>query len=81
MTFEASISTHAGGVTAKLIPDANRVLVEVQGMVTRAEIEQTTPRLLQHLANRSGLPVRHGGRCYYPRPTTARNDAQAWGEA
>jgi hypothetical protein len=79
MTFEASINTPGGGVTARLEPSLNRVEVETHGTPTPAEIEEATPRLLEHLATRSGLPVRYGGKVYRPMPMPL-HDPALWGD-
>jgi hypothetical protein len=79
MMFEASITIGTGGVTARLMPADNRVEIEVHNTPTPEQIEQAMPRLMQHLAERSRLPVRHEGRCYYPRPL-GRHEGDLWGD-
>ncbi len=79
MTFEASINIPGGGVTARLHPSSNRAEIEAHGAATPAEITTALPKLLQHLANRSRLPIRRDGMTFYPRPMP-RHDAEPWGE-
>jgi hypothetical protein len=74
MTFKAELTIPGGGLTARLEPSLNRVEIVTHGTVTAAEIEATLPELLTHLATKAGLPVRHGGRVYRPRPSTAERD-------
>jgi hypothetical protein len=79
MTFEASITTPGGGVTARLEPSLNRVEIETHGTTLPAEITAALPKVLQHLADRSRLPVRRDGMTFYPRPM-GRLDADLWGD-
>jgi hypothetical protein len=79
MTFEASITTPGGGVTARLEPSLNRIEIETHGTTLPAEITAALPKVLQHLADRSRLPVRRDGMTFYPRPM-GRLDADLWGD-
>lgn len=79
MTWEAMQTLSPGrSVTVRLIPAKNRVVVEPSGNVTAEEIGAALPRLLGHLATRSGLPVRYAGKVFRPGPRMAR-DADEWG--
>jgi hypothetical protein len=78
VTFEASLTIGNGGVTARLDPAANRVEIETHNDPAPADIAAALPRVLEHLATRSGLPVRYGGKIYLPRPIR-RQDADLWG--
>ena len=80
MTFEASMTfPSGGGLTVQLIPGANRVLVVLSGAAPDpTAIADAMPRLLQHLANASGLPIRRDGQTY--RPQAIRDEgAKMWG--
>jgi len=79
MIFEASLDIAGGGVTARLEPSLNRIEIEKHGTPTPEAIEANIPRLLEHLATRSGLPVRYNGRVFQPLPVTPQ-DADQWGD-
>lgn len=65
--LEASTMIGPGaGLTARLTPDG--VEIEEQGWLTRQAVHKALPRLLHHLANRSGQAVQYDGRVYLPRP-------------
>jgi hypothetical protein len=80
MTFEASMTfPSGGGITVQLIPASNRVLVVQTGSTPdEAATAEAMPRLLQHLANASKLPIRRDGRTYWPRPVQA-GESEEWG--
>ena len=78
MTFEAMQSLSPGrSVKGTLYPAQNRVEIETAGTVSADEIDAALPPLLALLADRSRLPVRHGGKVYTPRPLPVRPE---WGE-
>ncbi|MEI8138950.1 MAG: hypothetical protein WCI03_03680 [bacterium] len=80
MTFEASTTlTPGSGITARLTPGANRVDIEVIGHPAPEAVVMAVPRVLQLLADKARLPVRHGGQVYRPVPTPALN-FDVWGE-
>jgi hypothetical protein len=75
MTFPSG-----AGITLQLIPSSNRVLVVLSGTAPDEEtISAAMPRLLQHLANASGLPIRRDGMTYMPRNIQDDN-ATTWGD-
>ena len=78
MTVE-TMQTIAPGrsVKATLYPAQNRVEIETAGTVAPAEIDAALPSLLALLADRAGLPVRHGGTVYRPTPRPGRRE---WGQ-
>lgn len=77
MIFESQHTLCAGrSITARLIPSENRVEVEPVGAVSPAEVAAALPALVQLLADRSRLPVRHAGIVYRPRPLPVRSE---WG--
>ena len=78
MTVE-TMQTIAPGrsVKATLYPAQNRVEVETMGHVTPEETAAALPALVQLLADKSGLPVRHGGKVYRPTP---RPVGREWGQ-
>lgn len=77
MTFEASMTVAGGGVTAILDANNNRVSIIPTGAPDPAAVSATLPRLLQHLADRARLPLRHGNRAYYPH-VPARGHTEGW---
>lgn len=72
MIFEAVM----GSTTATLDADRNRV--EILTVDGTPPDPATAARLVQHLADRSGLPVRWNGQTYRPRPRPV--DGAEWGE-
>jgi hypothetical protein len=81
MTFEASMTfPSGGGITVQLIPNENRVLVVSTGTApNEATLADVMPKLLQHLANASKLPIRRDGRTYLPR-AIQDEDLEIWGK-
>ncbi len=78
MTFESTFSIIPGvGVSARLDPSANRLTIEPLGNPTAEAIALAAPRVLQLLADKSGLPVRHDGRVYRPGVVTLTYDSRA----
>jgi hypothetical protein len=80
MTFEASTTfANGSGITVQLIPASNRVLLVLSGNAPdESAIADAMPRLLQHLANSSKLPIRRDGRTYWPRPVQ-NYESDTWG--
>lgn len=67
LTFEAMQTIASGrSVMARLIPAENRLEIETAGHVNAIEVASALPELVQLLADKSGLSVRHGGRVYTP---------------
>lgn len=80
MNFEASTTLTPGtGITARLTPGANRVDIEVIGHPAPEAVGMAVPRVLQLLANKARMPVRHGGQVYRPVPAPVMN-IDVWGE-
>jgi hypothetical protein len=78
MIFEASTTlTPGAGITARLTPRENRVAVEIIGHPAPEAVGMAVPKVLQLLADKAQLPLRHGGRVYYPH-APARVHAEGW---
>ncbi len=69
MIFEAQ----TGNTAAMLLPGGNVVFLTPD----EAPSADVAARLVQHLADRSGLPVRWNGQTYRPRPRPV-DEAQIW---
>lgn len=80
MNFEASTSLTPGtGITAKLITGENRVSVEIIGHPAPEYVGMAVPRVLQLLADKSRLPIRHEGRVFRPGPVHHLDSSTTWG--
>lgn len=81
MIFETSTTlTPGAGITARLDPALNRITVEVIGHPTPETVGMAVPKVLQLLADKARLPVRHGGQVYRPRVQLDQGDREAWGQ-
>jgi len=78
MTFESTVSIMPGiSVSARLDPSANRLTIEPLGRPPAEAIALAVPRVLQLLADKSGLPVRHDGCVYRPGVVSLAYDSSA----